>query len=527
MSLFVGRRWRMKMKMNSLAVHSNIGRAELIEHAVKNGEGVASKNGAFSTSTGIRTGRSPLDRFIVNDNLSSTTVDWGKVNQPINKTVFEKLWIRAQAIIAEKTHYSSDLQVGANKEYAIPVKVITELAWHNAFCCNMFIEREQDVNQDEWTLLNVTSLKLDGKQDGVNSDGAVIINLSERKVLLCGMYYAGEMKKAMFTVLNFFLPEAGVLPMHCAANCGVAGDVTLFFGLSGTGKTTLSADSSRALIGDDEHGWGDSGVFNFEGGCYAKCINLTIEREPVIYQAISNNAIMENVVLDNQGYPDYTDNRLSSNSRVAYPRSHIHNRVIKNQAGNPNTVIFLTCDLYGVLPPVSLLDISQAAYYFLSGYTALVGSTEVGSTSGIKPTFSTCFGAPFFPRNVSEYADLLVHHVQKNNAQVYLVNTGWQGGAYAKGGQRFSIPDTRRIVSAAISGELLDTVHVNYPGFNFKIPTHINQVESSYLDPRQRWEDQASLFESSNRLIGQFIENFKRFNNVSEAVQNAGPKIIV
>lgn len=526
MSLFVSTMMEDDMKMKSVTVQSNVGTAELIEHAVRNGEGVISKNGAFSTSTGTRTGRSPLDRFIVKDELSSASVDWGVVNQPIAKTVFENLWSRAQAIIKEKSHYVSDLQVGANKECAIPVKVITELAWHNAFCCNMFIERDQDFNQDEWTLLNVTSLTLSGKQDGVNGDGAVIINLSERKVLLCGMYYAGEMKKAMFTVLNFFLPEAGVLPMHCAANCGESGDVALFFGLSGTGKTTLSADSSRALIGDDEHGWGDSGVFNFEGGCYAKCINLTVEREPVIYQAISKNTIMENVVLDDQGCPDYTDDRLSANSRAAYPRTHIINRVIQNQAGNPKTVVFLTCDLYGVLPPVSLLNISQAAYYFLSGYTALVGSTEVGSTAGIKPTFSTCFGAPFFPRHVSEYANLLVHHVQKNNAQVYLVNTGWQGGAYGKGGQRFTIPDTRRIVAAAISGELLDTESVVYPGFNFKIPTHINQIDDSYLDPRRRWSDQASLLEASNSLISQFINNFKRFSGVDEAVLNAGPKVI-
>jgi len=365
-------------------------------------------------------------------------------------------------------------------------------------------------------------MKLNPEQDGVNGDGAVIINLAERKVLLCGMLYAGEMKKAMFTALNYLLPEQNVLPMHCAANVGQNDDVTLFFGLSGTGKTTLSADPTRSLIGDDEHGWSERGVFNFEGGCYAKCINLSHEREPVIWDAIRDGAIMENVVLDATRTPDYTDSSLSLNTRSVYPRTHIANRQLDNQAGLPQTVLFLTCDLYGVLPPVASLTKEQAAYYFLSGYTALVGSTEVGSTEAIKPTFSTCFGAPFFPRPENIYADLLMQKLVSTQAKVYLVNTGWAGGSYQNGGNRFSIATTRRVVAAAINGELANIKLANYPGFNFQIPLHIEGLEDQMLNPGLYWQDKAGYQDNMNELILQFQRNFQKYE-VAQSIKNAGP----
>ncbi len=507
-----------------LSAQENLTSQQLFDAAVANKEGTVSASGALVTQTGSRTGRSPKDRFIVDDDITHSTVDWGAVNRPISILQFDLLWQKAVKHIEDKEMFVSELQVGQDKQYGLPVKVVTELAWHNLFCHHMFVAKEAGNKNQEWTILNAASLKLNGEQDGVHGDGAVLINFTERRVLLCGMLYAGEMKKAMFTVLNYFLPQEGVLPMHCAANKGEEGDVALFFGLSGTGKTTLSADPNRYLIGDDEHGWSDTAVFNFEGGCYAKCINLSEEKEPVIWAALRDNAIMENVIIDESGIPDFTDTRLTQNTRAAYPRTHIEKRVEENHAGTPKSVIFLTCDLYGVLPPVSLLTTEQAAYYFLSGYTALVGSTEVGSTAGIQPTFSTCFGAPFFPRAATVYADLLVKHVEATGAQVYLINTGWTGGAYAKGGERFSIPVTRRIVSAALSGELVGADLQQYPGFDFAIPTAISGIEDTLLDPRLTWSDPAAYQQELKSLVGQFRDNFKRFS-VAEGIKSAGPQI--
>jgi phosphoenolpyruvate carboxykinase (ATP) len=500
---------------------------ELLEIALDQGEGVLSANKAFAVTTGKRTGRSPLDRFIVCDEVTKDTVDWGVVNQPASAQQFSDLWSKAKDYMSGRDCYVNELQVGADVRYALPVKVITELAWHNVFCQHLFVERsESGLNlESEWTILNAANLKMDPEIDGTPDDGVVMINFTEKKVLLCGMLYAGEMKKSMFTVLNYLLPKENVLPMHCAANTGESGDVALFFGLSGTGKTTLSADPSRYLIGDDEHGWADDAVFNFEGGCYAKCIDLSREREPVIWDAIRDSAILENVVLNEDGTPNYADSRHTLNTRSGYPRHHISKRVEQNQASVPSAVIFLTCDLYGVLPPVSLLNEDQAAYYFLSGYTALVGSTEVGSSTAIKPTFSTCFGAPFFPRPAHEYADLLVDKIRKTRAPVYLVNTGWTGGAYGEGGKRFAIPVTRRIVSAAISGELLAADCYTLPGFNFKVPKSISGVDAALMFPGKRWHDQASFVEKNNYLISQFKQNFNKFT-VNDSVAQAGPELI-
>lgn len=497
---------------------------QLLATALQNGEGVIAKNGAFVVTTGARTGRSPNDRFIVDDELTHKTVAWGKVNKPISTEKFDALWQRVSDYLTSQTNYSANLAVGADPKYQIPVSVTSELAWHVAFCMNLFINNVEST-APKWTLLSAPNFKADPARDGVNSDAAIILNFSERKILVCGTHYAGEMKKAMFSVLNYLLPPKHVLPMHCSANLGKDGNVALFFGLSGTGKTTLSADPDRLLIGDDEHGWSKEGVFNFEGGCYAKCINLSQKNEPIIWNAIREGAIIENVVLKDNGEPDYDDGSLSENSRAAYPLTFIKERVIENHGPEPSAVIFLCCDLYGVLPPVSKLTTQQAAYYFLSGYTALVGSTEVGSSAGVKPTFSTCFGAPFFPRPAQVYADLLISHLERTGIPVYLVNTGWHGGFYGKGGERFSIPVTRSIVSGIVSGAIEKSEFVELPQFNLSIPTSLQGVDSVLLDPRKSWKDQAEYNDNAAQLIAAFQDNFKQYQDVSDEIKSAGPAL--
>ncbi len=495
----------------------------LIEEALVNKEGTLSSHGAVVVATGKRTGRSPKDKFIVKDAATESTVDWGVINQPVSRETFETLWGRASAYIKDQKAYHNRLCVGADPRYTVVVNVITDLAWHNLFARHLFIrEVPKDFNGDEWTLLNTEGLKLSGKEDGVNSDGAVMVDFTNKRVLLCGMRYAGEMKKSMFGVLNFMLTDQDVLPMHCAANADAEGESALFFGLSGTGKTTLSADPNRFLVGDDEHGWSKEGIFNFEGGCYAKCIDLTEEREPVIWRAIRDGAVMENVVVNESGEPDFTDCTRTQNTRAAYPLEHIEQRVPNSLANPPKVVIFLTCDLFGVLPPVSRLTENQAAYYFLSGYTALVGSTEMGSADGISTTFSTCFGAPFFPRPASVYADLLIKRVQETGASVYLVNTGWTGGGYGTGGKRFDIPTTRAIITSLIDGSIKQSEWEVYPGFDFEIPTALVGLDTALLNPENNWNDKEAFADAKAHLIGLFKDNFTKFS-VDESIAKAGP----
>lgn len=504
------------------AIFYNLGLDQLVQAALDRGEAAQASNGALSVTTGKRTGRSPKDRYIVRDTMTTDTIDWGDVNQPIDQNTFQTLWNRASHYLESVERFVGHYRVGQESNHGVYVEVETEYAWHQLFVKNLFIDDGLYHSESAWKIMSAPNLTLNPAEDGVSGDGAVILNFSERRVLLIGMKYAGEMKKSMFTVLNFMLPQKDILPMHCAANAKEDGsNLALFFGLSGTGKTTLSADPDRFLIGDDEHGWSQDGVFNFEGGCYAKCIDLDIEREPVIWQAIRSGSIMENVVLDKTGTPDFTDASLTQNTRAAYPLSHINQRVLKNAGNTPDAVIFLTCDLYGVLPPVASLTPTQAAYYFLSGYTALVGSTEVGGSTGIKPTFSTCFGAPFFPRAAHVYADLLMKRVQETNCPVYLVNTGWQGGSYGNGGERFAIPTTRAVITAIVDGTI--TLGETMPGFGFRLAESVPGVDTQLLDPINGWDDQSLFTQKCNELIDQFQKNFTRFA-VADEILNSAPQ---
>jgi phosphoenolpyruvate carboxykinase (ATP) len=492
----------------------NLPPAVLVEQALTRGEGRLAANGAFCATTGRRTGRSPKDKFIVSNDELAAHIWWGENNHPMSAETFEIVRRSLADYLQGRDVYILDAAAGADPRYRMPIHVITELAWHNLFARQLFLRvNESDFTSERlgFTILCVPHFRLNPHVHGTRSDAAIIIDFKERLVL-----------KSIFTVLNFILPAESVLPMHCSANVGPQGDVALFFGLSGTGKTSLSADPSRRLIGDDEHGWGDNGVFNFEGGCYAKCINLSRDFEPQIWNAVRFGAVCENVVLhDKNCEPDYADASLTENTRVAYPVDYIDNVITSGMADHPKALIFLSADSFGVLPPISFLTTEQAMYYFLSGYTSKLAGTEAGVTTP-QATFSSCFGAAFLPRRPAEYANLLRERIEKHKVRCYLLNTGWTGGPYGIG-KRININYTRAMVQAAISGEIDKAEVETEPIFGLHVPTSCPDVPSDILLPRNTWSDPAAYDQQARQLAELFKKNFTQFEFTTEEIVVAGP----
>jgi len=511
-------------------VYWNLTAAGLYEQIIRRREGLLSHLGPVVVRTGAYTGRSPNDKFIVKEPGSENRIWWGKVNRAFDEAQFTYIWRRLQAYMQGDDIFVQDVYVGADKNNRIPLRIITEYAWHSLFARNMFVRitdpEELKKHVPEYTIIDLPRFHAVPEFDATNSEAFILLNLKQKLILIGGTSYAGEIKKAAFTLMNFLLPDKGIMPMHCSANIGKSGDTALFFGLSGTGKTTLSADPDRTLIGDDEHGWSDEGVFNFEGGCYAKVIRLSPEAEPEIFETTRRfGTILENVAIDPYTRrPDLNDASFTENTRASYPITHLDNIVKDGHGGHPKNVIFLTADAFGVLPPLSRLTSEQAMYHFLLGYTAKVAGTERGITEP-QATFSTCFGAPFMPQHPGVYAKLLGEKLEKYGVSTWLVNTGWTGGPYGVG-ERISIKYTRALLNSAIGGKLDDVIFETDPVFGLKVPESCPGVPSKILMPRNTWEDGAAYDEKARELARGFRENFMEYKEfVPPEVAKAGPLV--
>ncbi len=489
--------------------------------------GILSDTGAVVINTGEFTGRSPKDRFIVKDAVTENTVDWNDINIPFDSSKFDKLFDKVSSYLSDKDLYIRDAYACAHPDYRLNLRIVSALPWSNMFAFNMFnrlTETEIKTFEPEWTILQAPEFMADAKEDGTRQHNFAIINFTKKQILIGGTGYTGEIKKGIFSVLNYILPqERNVLSMHCSSNIGENGDTALFFGLSGTGKTTLSADPNRALIGDDEHGWNDDSVFNFEGGCYAKVIDLSEEKEPDIFNAIRKGAILENIGFKKgTNIPDYFDTTITQNTRVSYPIYHIENIAKPSMGGVPKNIFFLTYDAFGVLPPISRLNEGQAMYQFISGYTSKVAGTEAGITEPVT-AFSACYGSPFLPLHPTKYAEMLGKKIKENNVKVWLVNTGLSGGVYGVG-KRMSLPHTRALVTSALEGKLDNVSYETHPVFGVEMPTECPSVPSEILNPKNTWADKADYDNTANKLAKEFRKNFKQFESeASKEILNAAP----
>lgn len=509
-------------------VYAHLTPAALVEQALQRNEGQLTEQGALTAFTGSRTGRSPLDRFIVNEAAVKEQIAWGKVNRPLEPEVFNRLFDKVTAYLQRRDLFVFDGAACADPRHRLKVRVISEKAWHSLFARCLFLRlppEERAHFRPDLTIINACGFLADPAVDGTRSEVFVALSLERRLVLIGGTHYAGEMKKSVFSVLNYLLPQQGIFPMHCSANLGSEGDTSLFFGLSGTGKTTLSADPERRLIGDDEHGWSDEGVFNIEGGCYAKTIRLSQEGEPQIWNAIRFGSVLENVITDpHTRRPNYDDDRVTENTRAAYPVDYIDRAELLGRGGHPSNIVFLTCDAFGVLPPLAKLTHEQALYHFLSGYTAKVAGTEAGVTEP-EATFSTCFGAPFLPLPPTRYAELLKARLEKHKSHVWLVNTGWTGGSHGQG-HRMKLGHTRTLLRTALSGALANVAFTPDPVFGLLVPQQCPGVPPEILRPRSTWKDPVAYDEKARHLAHLFHTNFKTHAaHAAEAVRQAGPRV--
>jgi len=506
----------------------NLSTPALYEQACRRREAMVAQNGPLVVRTGQHTGRSPNDKFIVKEPSSENNIWWGKINKPIEEKYFHIIYNHMLSYMQNKDLYVQDCFVGADPEYRLPIRVITETAWHSLFARNLFLRAtpEELKNHDpEFTVISLPYFQADPENNGTNSGVFIIINFGKKLILIGGTSYAGEIKKSIFTLMNYLMPLKGIMSMHCSANVGEKGDVAIMFGLSGTGKTTLSADPKRKLIGDDEHGWSSKGIFNYEGGCYAKVIRLSKESEPFIYETTRKfGTILENVAMDvTTRILDLDDDSLTENTRAAYPIDFIPNIEPSGMAGHPNNIVMLTADAFGVLPPIAKLTPEQAMYHFISGYTAKVAGTEKGIKEP-KATFSTCFGAPFMALHPSVYAKLLGEKIKKHNVKCWLINTGWTGGPYGEG-HRMKIEFTRTMLNAAINGELDNVETFVDEFFGLRIPKNINGIPSEILNPRNTWKDKNKYDDTAKKLVNMFHENFKNFENeVDENIKKSGPR---